>query len=349
MDGRIFERLRQCLGRLRHSVFLINEKKIDCLTGEKVSVEIPSEMTHGVIVRSGKWFFMPSEILKDTVWMLDAGNNEFAQDLLLMADMIAAETIAENPGISGKEEAYRQILLDSLDEWELDETLNNYSIERNMPRCVLVMETDVHWHGNILDTLKQVLPSGPEDVLVPMDGHSVAYLADMSAVEEREDLLEFANAAQESVMSEAGCDLVIGVGGYTNDIIGLHVSYEQARHAVRLGRLYEPQNVVYDYQQMLLPRFLSDLPIQLASTYHYMLFNSDTARLFNDELLETARTFFDKDLNLSDTARQLYIHRNTLTYRLDKIQKITGLDLRKFDDAVTFKILLDMKKCIPDT
>lgn len=73
-----------------------------------------------------------------------------------------------------------------------------------------------------------------------------------------------------------------------------------------------------------------------------MLFNSDTSKLFNQEMLSTLATFFEKDLNLSDTARQLFIHRNTLVYRLDKIQKQTGLDLRRFDDAVTFKLLHEL-------
>ncbi|MEG0271470.1 MAG: helix-turn-helix domain-containing protein, partial [Clostridia bacterium] len=79
--------------------------------------------------------------------------------------------------------------------------------------------------------------------------------------------------------------------------------------------------------------------------YHTLLFNRKTAKLFNDEMLQTIEMFFRKDLNLSDTARQLFIHRNTLVYRLDKVQRQTGLDLRHFDDAVTFKILYELKKC----
>ena len=79
--------------------------------------------------------------------------------------------------------------------------------------------------------------------------------------------------------------------------------------------------------------------------YHSLLFNRKTAKLFNEEMLQTIEMFFRKDLNLSDTARQLFIHRNTLVYRLDKVQRQTGLDLRHFDDAVTFKILYKLKRC----
>ena len=90
---------------------------------------------------------------------------------------------------------------------------------------------------------------------------------------------------------------------------------------------------------------MSDLPPETAEHYHNLLFNRSTARLFGEEMLYTIEMFFKKDLNLSDTARQLYIHRNTLVYRLDKVQRQVGLDLRKFEDAVTFKMLLEMRKC----
>ena len=100
---------------------------------------------------------------------------------------------------------------------------------------------------------------------------------------------------------------------------------------------------------MLLPRFLSELSPETAEHYHKLLFNESTSRLFNDEMLKTIQVFFQKDLNLSDTARQLYIHRNTLVYRLDKVLRETGLDLRRFDDAVTFRMLMEMDKCKDQT
>jgi len=95
---------------------------------------------------------------------------------------------------------------------------------------------------------------------------------------------------------------------------------------------------------MMLERFLAEIPGEVSKHYHTLLFNRKTARLFNDEMLHTIEMFFKKDLNLSDTARQLYIHRNTLVYRLDKVQRQIGLDLRKFEDAVTFKIFLALHK-----
>ena len=103
------------------------------------------------------------------------------------------------------------------------------------------------------------------------------------------------------------------------------------------------QKILDDEKQYDLSKIVS--AYETAEHYHSLLFNRSTSRLFSEEILSTVEMFFRKDLNLSDTARQLYIHRNTLVYRLDKVQRQIGLDLRKFDDAVTFKMLMEMKKC----
>ena len=111
-----------------------------------------------------------------------------------------------------------------------------------------------------------------------------------------------------------------------------------------MGRIFLTEQHIYVYRSLVLERFLMDIPREMGTRYHGILFNRKTARLFNDEMLHTIEMFFAKDLNLSDTARQLYIHRNTLVYRLDKVQRQTGLDLRKFDDAVTFKMMMLLGK-----
>ena len=114
---------------------------------------------------------------------------------------------------------------------------------------------------------------------------------------------------------------------------------------MEVGRVFNPDDSIHVFRDLMLERFLMNVPREESLYYHGLLFNRKTAKLFNEEMLQTIDMFFRKDLNLSDTARQLFIHRNTLVYRLDKVQRQTGLDLRHFDDAVTFKILCELKKC----
>ena len=112
-----------------------------------------------------------------------------------------------------------------------------------------------------------------------------------------------------------------------------------------LKSIFHPGDSIHMFRRLMLERFLMNVPREESMLYHSLLFSRKTAKLFNEEMLQTIEMFFRKDLNLSDTARQLFIHRNTLVYRLDKVQRQTGLDLRHFDDAVTFKILYELKKC----
>ena len=149
-------------------------------------------------------------------------------------------------------------------------------------------------------------------------------------------------------MGETAHEMTVGVGRARHTLEELRESYQEARRAIEVGRIFQPESSVYVFSRLILERFLMELPQDISAYYHSLLFNRKTARLFNEEMLYTIEMFFKKDLNLSDTARQLYIHRNTLVYRLDKVQRQTGLDLRAFDDAVTFKILMELKKCSGD-
>ena len=187
-----------------------------------------------------------------------------------------------------------------------------------------------------------------KDVLVDMDRHTVVLIKDVSEESDMDELAQFAQALQETLMGETAHQMTIGIGRMRHTMDELRESYMEARRAIEVGRTFKPDNSIYAYSRLILERFLMELPQDISAYYHSLLFNRKNQRLFNEEMLYTIDMFFKKDLNLSDTARQLYIHRNTLVYRLDKVQKQIGLDLRSFEDAVTFKILMELQKVSGD-
>ena len=135
--------------------------------------------------------------------------------------------------------------------------------------------------------------------------------------------------------------------GYTKvicDVIHEYKPEVMLIGATNIGRVYNSSGTIFFYNRLLLERFLYDLPADASARYSSQIFNRQTAKLFNDEMLHTIETFFENSLNLSETARKLYIHRNTLVYRLEKVQRAIGLDLRSFDDAVTFKMMMLLGK-----
>lgn len=251
----------------------------------------------------------------------------------------ASDTYAEN-----SYDVYRRTLRGELIGSELEALSHEHQLPTDLERCVLVFHIVQTDQERAYDLLKDITPLQEKDVLIDMDRHTVVMLKDVSEESELEELVQFAQALQETLMGETAHQMTIGIGRSRHTIEELRESYMEARRAIEVGRIFKPEENIYMYSRLILERFLMELPQDISAYYHGLLFNRKNQRLFNEEMLYTIDMFFKKDLNLSDTARQLYIHRNTLVYRLDKVQKQIGLDLRSFEDAVTFKILMELKK-----
>lgn len=241
-------------------------------------------------------------------------------------------------------DVYRRTLRGELSGSELDALSHEYHLPVDLARCVLVFHIVQTESNRAYDLLKDITPLEDNDVLVDMDRHTVVLLKDTSADVDLEELSQFAQALQETLMSETAHQMTVGIGHIRHRLEELRESYMEARRAIEVGRVFKPESNIYVYGRLILERFLTEQSHEVSSYYHNLLFNRKNHRLFNEEMLYTIDMFFKKDLNLSDTARQLYIHRNTLVYRLDKVQKQIGLDLRSFEDAVTFKILMELSK-----
>ena len=341
MDQQLLARIGQTFEQLSSRVSLLDENGLGLVPHEDTPLPLPNGLETGEIISmyGYRYLALPSQHCTLTA------PDSTPEDVLRMAAQLV-ETLIQlsslNGGITG---AYQRMLQNDLSMAELDAVISEYRIPTEMSRCVLLLHMMQVQGASALDILSEVIPLSPSDVLIAMDHHTVALIKATAGMDDIEDLAQLASAIQETVLSEAGLPVTIGIGETAQKASELHQSYRQARRAIEIGRIYKPEMTVYVYSSLLLERFLSDIPPETAAHYHSLLFNRHTSRLFSEEILSTVEMFFRKDLNLSDTARQLYIHRNTLVYRLDKVQRQTGLDLRKFDDAVTFKMLMEMKKC----
>ena len=268
-----------------------------------------------------------------------------AADVLTLAGALVSAVAEADHHTENCYDVYRRMLRGDLTGAELEALSNEHQIPRELERCVMVFHMVQTENERAFDLLRDITPMQERDVLVDVDRHTVVLIKDMTDVESMEDLTMYAQALQETLMGETAHQMTVGIGCSRNTLDELRESYAEARRAIEVGRVFQPEDSIYVFNRLILERFLMELPQDISAYYHNLLFNRRTARLFNEEMLYTIDMFFKKDLNLSDTARQLYIHRNTLVYRLDKVQRQTGLDLRSFEDAVTFKILMELKKC----
>ena len=267
-----------------------------------------------------------------------------AKDVLLLACELLSALNAADPHAESSVDVYRRALRGELAGSELEALCHEYQLPDDLKRCVMVFHIVQTDSARAYDLLRDITPMQDHDELIDMDRHTVVLLKDMTDEDTVEELMQYAQALQETLMSETAHQMTIGIGRSRHTMDALRESYAEARRAIEVGRVFKPDESIYVYDRLILERFLMELPQDSSAYYHSLLFNRKNQRLFNEEMLYTIDMFFRKDLNLSDTARQLYIHRNTLVYRLDKVQKQTGLDLRSFEDAVTFKILMELKK-----
>lgn len=268
-----------------------------------------------------------------------------AQDVFTLAcELVEAMSNTTDAHTENSYDVYRRALRGELAGSELEALSHEHQLPADLKRCVLVFHIVQTDSERAYDLLKDITPLEDKDVLVDMDRHTVVLLKDMTDEDDLDELMQFSQALQETLMGETAHQMTIGIGRSRHTMDELRESYLEARRAIEVGRIFKPEESIYAYSRLILERFLMELPQDISAYYHSLLFNRKNQRLFNEEMLYTIDMFFKKDLNLSDTARQLYIHRNTLVYRLDKVQKQIGLDLRSFEDAVTFKILMELKK-----
>lgn len=268
-----------------------------------------------------------------------------AQDLLQLAGALIG-TLAMGSGRTETSlDVYRRTLSGELTGSELDALIHEYQLPRDLERCVMVFHMVQTGKEHAYDLIEEITPLQDRDVLIDMDRHTVALIKDMSDGEFADELIQYGQALQETLMGETAHQITVGIGRSCRTMEELRESYNEAKRAIEVGRVFHPDDTIYAYSRLIMERFLMEMPEEVSAQYHSMLFNRRNMRLFNEEMLYTIDMFFKKDLNLSDTARQLYIHRNTLVYRLDKVQRQTGLDLRSFEDAVTFKLLMELKNC----
>ena len=197
---------------------------------------------------------------------------------------------------------------------------------------------------NALEIIRTLFVSRPRDFITAVDEKSIILVREGKPGETYEDLDKTAEVVIDMLNTEAMSSAHIAYGTIVNDIREVSRSYKEANMALDVGKIFYSDKNVVAYNRLGIGRLIYQLPLPLCQMFIREIFDGKSPDDLDEETLSTINKFFDNSLNVSETSRQLYIHRNTLVYRLDKLQKTTGLDLRVFDDAITFKIALMVVK-----
>jgi len=345
IEKRYMQKIEKVFQMLAISLRLVDAQGQCLVPAGGESVALPAHaLAHGLNHRVGDLLIRALD-MHPALCLAAPATAAGAEDVLCVADAMLMSLFKSSLSIASHTDVYRRVLKQELTGTDLVSRAAEHQIVQKMDRCVMLFQMENTEKASAYSILGELIPLSDTDVLVEMNRHLVALIKDMDGIDGTEELYQFALAVQETVMEEAVQTVMVGIGEEKHTLAQLGESYAEARRAMEVGHVFNPNQSIHVFRGLMLERFLMNVSREESLHYHNLLFNRKTAKLFNEEMLQTIEMFFRKDLNLSDTARQLFIHRNTLVYRLDKVQRQTGLDLRHFDDAVTFKILYELKKC----
>jgi carbohydrate diacid regulator len=245
----------------------------------------------------------------------------------------------------------KNLLLDNLLLVDIYSRAKKLHIENSARRIVYLIETEIDKELNVVEIVRNIFPTKLKDFVTAVDEKSIILVKELKEKDGREEIEAIAKSIYDTLTAEAGSEsakigksIHIAIGTAVQDLKNVSASYKEAKMALEVGKIFEESRNIVNYEQLGIGRLIYQLPTSLCKMFINEVLHGISMDQFDDETLSTVNKFFENNLNVSETSRQLYIHRNTLVYRLDKLYKMTNLDLRNFDDAIIFKIMLMVSK-----
>lgn len=243
-----------------------------------------------------------------------------------------------------KDNFIKNLLLDNLLLVDIYNRAKKLHIDIDVKRVVFIIETKNEKDTNALETVRNLFSSKTKDFITAVDEKNIILVKEVKPTECYDDMSKTAKVIVDMLNTEAMSSVHVAYGTIVNEIKEVSRSYKEAKMALDVGKIFYENKEIIAYSNLGIGRLIYQLPIPLCKMFIKEIFEGRSPDEFDEETLATINKFFENSLNVSETSRQLYIHRNTLVYRLDKLQKSTNLDLRVFDDAITFKIALMVVK-----
>jgi len=211
------------------------------------------------------------------------------------------------------------------------------------PRSVMLVRQTESSGIATMEAIQRLFPDKQKDFVININESDVVVIKSLNSVETAESV-KVAETIEKVIFEELGIKTVIGISTTARHLRELADRYKEAQVAIEVGKIFEEDKSIICYESLGLGRIIYQLPTTLCEMFLNEVFKKNPIETLDEDTLETINRFFENNLNVSETSRKLYVHRNTLVYRLEKIKKITGLDLREFDHAIVFKVAMMVKK-----
>ena len=272
------------------------------------------------------------------------GEDELAKSLCIMA------CVALNGAKTNYEEKHdrgtfvKNIITDNILPGDIYIHAKELHFVTDVPRAVLLIRQVGKVDVAAMDILQNMFVEKQQDYVLSVNETDIVLVKQVQPNCDGKELTKLAQSIEETLNSEIFVKTVIGIGTIASHIRELADSYKEAQTAIEVGKVFDTEKSIINYENLGLGRLIYQLPTTLCEIFLSEVFKKNSIDALDQETLFTINKFFENNLNVSETSRKLFVHRNTLVYRLEKIKKITGLDLREFDHAIIFKVALMVKK-----
>jgi carbohydrate diacid regulator len=317
------------------------------MIGQRWAEFVPAINTAGgsIIASSGKTFKA-----------LNGWGNQFDYAAFAFGDndisktVCALATVALNSAKSYYEEKHdrgsfiKDIITDNIMLGDIYMRAKELRVASDVARGVFVIRSLKKTESVPTDSIQTLYPDRQNDFVLSVGEGNVVLICQLPEGAGIRELNKIASSIEEALRVNNESTVVVGIGTVATHLRDLAKSYKEAQIAIEVGKVFDTEKYVINYENLGIGRLIYQLPTTLCEMFLQEVFKKNPIDALDKETLFTIHKFFENNLNVSETARKLFVHRNTLVYRLEKIKKLTGLDLREFDDAITFKVALMVKK-----
>ena len=272
------------------------------------------------------------------------GDDETARSFCIMAYIALndAKTFYEEKHDRGT--FVKNIIMDNILPGDIYIRAKELHFATDAPRAVFLIRQLGHGEVATVDVLAGMFPDKLQDFVISINETDIAVVKQISGTTTAEELEKIAAGMEETLKNELNIKCVIGIGTVSDHLRELADSYKEAQTAIDVGKVFDTEKSIINYEKLGIGRLIYQLPTTLCEIFLSEVFKKNSIDSLDQETLFTINKFFENNLNVSETSRKLFVHRNTLVYRLEKIKKLTGLDLREFDHAIIFKVALMVRK-----
>lgn len=238
----------------------------------------------------------------------------------------------------------KNVILDNILPGDIYLKARELRFNNETSRVVLLIRVPDQTDASTFDVIQNLFPDKTKDFVININETDIALVKDVKNGIASKDIEKLARSIADSLNTELYTHAIIGIGTTVVGIKDLAKSFKEAQVSLEVGKVFDTEKTIVSYESLGIARLIYQLPTTLCEMFLHEVFKIGSIDSLDHETLFTIQRFFENNLNVSETSRKLFVHRNTLVYRLEKIKKITGLDLREFDDAIVFKVALMVKK-----